>query len=288
MGYRIKTVSERTGVPRNTLLAWERRYDLVSPDRQGNGYREYTDEDIERIQTIKGLVDQGYKVSEAIRLVHAARAPAPADGPEAVPPAPAGPSDLLSATRAQVLEALVAFDRTRARRLIDRVALVSFETQIEHLWMPMLRELGEGWVAGRTTIAEEHFASEFIREQLIAMLLNLDYGPSDGAAVVCSGFPGDRHEGGLLAVAVRLAMRGRRVVWLGADVPAAQVVQVAKARSATMVCCSAMLPRPKEELQAYAAELVAGLPGVEVVIGGAAVPHAGPPPMTGVRWVGMD
>jgi len=66
MGYRIKTVSELTGVPRNTLLAWERRYGLVTPSRQDNGYREYSDRDVACLQSVKQLMDQGFKVSEAV------------------------------------------------------------------------------------------------------------------------------------------------------------------------------------------------------------------------------
>ncbi|MFT4979133.1 MAG: DNA-binding transcriptional MerR regulator [Myxococcota bacterium] len=73
MGYRIKTVSTLTGVPRNTLLAWERRYGIVQPSRQDNGYREYSDSDIACLQSVKRLLDQGYKVSEAINLIDSAR-----------------------------------------------------------------------------------------------------------------------------------------------------------------------------------------------------------------------
>ena len=41
MSYRVKTVSELTGIPRSTLIAWERRYNLFEPDRSGGGYRLY-------------------------------------------------------------------------------------------------------------------------------------------------------------------------------------------------------------------------------------------------------
>lgn len=74
MGYRIKTVSSLTGVPRSTLLAWERRYGVVEPSRQDNGYREYSDADVACLQALKGLLDDGYKVSEAISLITRARA----------------------------------------------------------------------------------------------------------------------------------------------------------------------------------------------------------------------
>ena len=81
MGYRIKTVARLTGVPRNTLLAWERRYELVSPARLDNGYREYSDSDIASLLSVKRLLDQGYKVSEAVNLIREARETAQGDLP---------------------------------------------------------------------------------------------------------------------------------------------------------------------------------------------------------------
>ena len=45
--YTIKAVSKRTGIKTVTLRAWERRYDLLNPSRLDNGYRLYTEQDIQ-------------------------------------------------------------------------------------------------------------------------------------------------------------------------------------------------------------------------------------------------
>lgn len=86
MGYRIKTISEMTGIQRATLLAWERRYRLVSPVRHSNGYREYSEQDLARLMALKRLLDRGYKVSEAISLMHGGVAPPPARADAEGPP----------------------------------------------------------------------------------------------------------------------------------------------------------------------------------------------------------
>ena len=45
--YNIKSVSQRTGVRAVTLRAWERRYQILDPQRwQKNGYRLYSERDI--------------------------------------------------------------------------------------------------------------------------------------------------------------------------------------------------------------------------------------------------
>ena len=74
MTYRIKTAVRLTGIPRNTLLAWERRYEVVCPSRAENGYRLYSDGDIARLNAVRQLMDQGYKVGEAVRLLRSATA----------------------------------------------------------------------------------------------------------------------------------------------------------------------------------------------------------------------
>lgn len=279
MGYRIKTVAALTGVPRNTLLAWERRYNLVEPDRAGNGYREYTDADVARIVQIKAYVDRGYKISEAITLVE--------QGPTLVPEPPPSSREGTTLQNAQehVLNALLNFDRAEASRLVDQLPMSSFQAQLDELYLPILTELGDGWERGEITIAQEHFASAFVRERMIGMLVALSHGPESGERILCAGMDGESHEGGLLSLAIRLAARGARVSYLGPDLPVDSLLSACVDRNLAMVCVSATGPRTLENLQTYARRLRAGLPPeVRVAVGGGAVDRLRPPFEPGVEW----
>ena len=68
---KIRIVSEQTGIPRNTIVAWERRYGLITPTRLPNGYRVYSTADVERLKRAKALVDQGHAISEVAALLDA-------------------------------------------------------------------------------------------------------------------------------------------------------------------------------------------------------------------------
>src|SRR5690606_6467414 len=59
MAYRTKPLSELTGIPRATLISWERRYALVEPRRSPAGYRLYDDDDVAFLRDLKALVDSG-------------------------------------------------------------------------------------------------------------------------------------------------------------------------------------------------------------------------------------
>ncbi len=60
--YGIAAVSRLTGIPVDTLRVWERRYQIVTPERTENK-RVYTHADVGRLTLIKQLVDHGHAIS---------------------------------------------------------------------------------------------------------------------------------------------------------------------------------------------------------------------------------
>jgi DNA-binding transcriptional MerR regulator/methylmalonyl-CoA mutase cobalamin-binding subunit len=248
MSYRIKTLAKLTGISRNTITAWERRYGLLEPEHDASGYRVYTDADVDRLRRVKALLDEGYQIGEVVSMLQGAAVPPPAPTPT---PGPTG----LDEVRAALRDRLMAFDRTGTDEVHARLLEVSFRQRIDEVYMPLLRETGDAWVAGNASIAQEHFISAWVREQLVTMLKSLEQGPRSGPLVVCAGYPGEVHELGLLAVAVHMALRGHRLLYLGANLPADELVAMAKDRPAEIICQSVIYQRDPEELLAYAEDL---------------------------------
>ncbi|MFT4974399.1 MAG: DNA-binding transcriptional MerR regulator [Myxococcota bacterium] len=275
MGYRIKTVSELLQIPRNTLLAWERRYQVVSPARQDNGYREYSDVDIDRLREVKRRIDEGYKVSEAISML---------EEHEQTPEPPlAAPT--LDRVREELLQHLLRFDRAAADALVRPLVAVSYRHQINRIYFPMLRDVGDGWSSGQISIAQEHYISAFCRERLVAMLLSLECGPKNGPLAICAGYPGERHDLSLIALSVILAMRGKRILLLGADVPLDELRHVVATQAPELTCVSVMIPRPAREVVAFARSLSSVAKG-RVVLGGRGLPAENDlPKLSRVEWV---
>lgn len=285
MGYRIKSVAEMVGVPRNTLLAWERRYGLVTPERRDNGYREYSQDDVARLRELKALIDAGHRVGEAVSLMRE-RAAAARDLAKQRKAAGLTTGSDLSALASRLRDALLEYDRDGAEHTLQLVAGRPYKDRIEQLLFPALRDVGELWVNGEISISQEHFASAWCREKMVGMLMALGYGPENGPVVICAGFPDERHELGLLGVAVRLALQGYRISWLGADIPAADLADAVEQEAPAMVCVSVLQPRPAAEFEKYARTLRDAAPsGTRVVIGGAGLPPGGLPEIDGVEWV---
>lgn len=269
MAYRIKTVSQLTGIPRPTLVAWERRYGIPEPRRSTSGYRVYSDEDVQFLRRLKAMVDDGHAISEAIGLVRA-RPEAPA------PPAPA--ADELTGLRTTLVGALTSYDRLAADRLAPRLDALTFEQAIDGVYLPLLRELGDGWADGRYSVAQEHFAAAWCRERLGTLLHGLAWGPWDGPTVACGTPPDELHDIGLLALSVKLALRGARVLWLGAEVPEVDLANfLAKARP-DLLCIGVTRRLAPEAIDAYARAARASAPAsTRIVVGGAGVDGLSPP-----------
>ncbi len=67
-GYRIGAVAKLTGISTDTIRAWERRYQVVEPNRGENNNRYYTDGHIKKLISVKRLVDAGQAIGTICRL----------------------------------------------------------------------------------------------------------------------------------------------------------------------------------------------------------------------------
>ncbi len=258
MSYSVKTICQLTGIPRATLLAWERRHQVVTPARAPNGYRAYTESDLATLQVVKRLVDEGRPLREAVA--------ASRDAEVAVSP------DAQSPRRLALTAALLRMDQAAADAEVRQLAAHSYDSLLNDLYLPILVDIGDRWHAGTATVAQEHFASTFLRSQLIAMLNRLGGGPQGGQPALVAGYPGEHHEIGLIAVAIRLALRGWRVTYMGADLPIDDLMQTMDKFQPALICQSVIASRPAEELLAHAQHVVDHMPpSARLALGGPGV-----------------
>lgn len=65
----MRTVAKLTGINPITLRAWERRYGLVKPLRTEKGHRLYRQQDIQDIQHIMSMLEQGISIGQVPALL---------------------------------------------------------------------------------------------------------------------------------------------------------------------------------------------------------------------------
>jgi MerR family transcriptional regulator, light-induced transcriptional regulator len=231
---RIGELAAKSGVSADLLRAWEKRYDLLRPDRSRGGYRLYSSADEERVRAMVRHVQSGVPAGEAARLV--------LDGNRSAGPAAAAE---LPAMGAELRGALERFDDAGTQAALDALtASFSFETVAREVLLPYLRELGERWERGEVSVAQEHFASVVLRGRLLALARGWDRGAGPRALLACA--PQERHELGLLVFGLALRQFGWRITFLGADTPIETLAAAAADLSPAAVVLIALTPEKLE------------------------------------------
>ena len=64
----IAAVERDTGLSKDVLRVWERRYGFPVPERDPNGERLYPLSQVERLRTIKRLMDAGHRPGKLLAL----------------------------------------------------------------------------------------------------------------------------------------------------------------------------------------------------------------------------
>lgn len=218
--YTIKEAAARAGLTPTVARAWERRYGVVEPARTASGYRLYDAGAIDRLRTMRRLVEDGWTASAAARAV--VDGTAPDVGPEGGARSGSSPSeDPIDA----FVAAAAALDGDAIEAALDELfGRGSFEAIVDPWLMPAAVALGDAWESGRLTVAGEHAASAAMSRRLAGAFEAA--ARVDGRPIVVGLPPGSRHELGALAFATALRRRGLPVLYLGADVPVASWLYV--------------------------------------------------------------
>jgi DNA-binding transcriptional MerR regulator/methylmalonyl-CoA mutase cobalamin-binding subunit len=246
--YNLKAVVQETGLKPDTLRAWERRYGLPHPDRTGGGHRLYSQYDIEMLKWLVARQEEGLNISRAVdlwrRLEAEGEDPLAGGNGQAERWRPAEPvtvGDALAALRDAWLDACLAFDEQDAERIVAQAfALYPPETVCFELLQKGLYEVGEGWYRGEITVQQEHFTSALAMRRVEALLAATPP-PIRPGRILALCPPDERHTFGLLLLTFLLRRRGLEVIYLGANVPIAQLETTINAARPRLVVISAHL-----------------------------------------------
>lgn len=256
----IAVVALETGLGKDTLRVWERRYGFPQPLRDAQGDRLYPWEQIERLRLIKRLIDAGHRPGRIVTASEAelkALAATLTDTPASAREAPAE------------IRALRRGDLDGLRRLLSqRLARSGLERFVRDELPPLNAAVGEAWANGELAVHEEHLYTEQVKTLLRQALATLPAG--ERPRVLLSTAPGELHVLGLLMVETWLALRGAKAISLGGQTPLAEIVAAAELHEADIVALSFSAAYPSRQLKQMVRQLRERLPAtVQLWIGGA-------------------
>jgi DNA-binding transcriptional MerR regulator/methylmalonyl-CoA mutase cobalamin-binding subunit len=217
--HRIHRVAKLTGLSKDVIRVWERRYGLVKPSRSSNRYREYSDEEVALLRFVKAQMEQGATIGSLAAeghdsLVARMRVATPVSAEEQKPH-----DRLLD----DLIGSLDPLDKAGfERRLNGAVAVIPFDEAVQRILLPLQRRIGELWHQGRLDTAVEHYVTKIIQQKLFSVMNQLpvnEFGPR--VLIACP--EGETHEIGAQAVAYIAATKGCHVYYLGSDLPSSDL-----------------------------------------------------------------
>ncbi len=213
--HRIHRVAKLTGLSRDVIRVWERRFEILKPTRGANRYRNYSDEDVALLRFLKEQLDTGASIGELSKLgreelLNRARATAPQVS---------FVDDAYSRLLQELLSSLNPLNRVLfEKRLNGAVAVIPFEEALHGILLPLQEQVGQLWHDGHLDVAIEHYVTRQIQQRIFSAMNQLPVAEF-GAKVVVACPPGEEHDIAACAVAYRCRVRGCRVHYLGANVP---------------------------------------------------------------------
>jgi len=236
----IAVVAERTGLTQDVLRVWERRYGAVQPERGAGGQRRYTDADIERLALLHAATRAGRSIGQVAGLPTDALT-ALVDEDVAARARPSPPATAATAATEAVAASLAlarALDGARLDEALRRTAArLGVSAFLESVAAPLLRQVGDEWHAGRMTPAQEHLVSSALHDIIVETMRS--FSTANGAPrVLVATAAGDRHAVGAALVGAAAAVEGWNVLYLGADLPAAEIADAARTAAVRVVALS--------------------------------------------------
>jgi len=264
----IGVVARLTGLTRDAVRVWEKRYGVVEPARTEGGHRLYTDAQVRRLSLLKGAVDAGHRIGRIAELTEAELEELGGRAEEVD-----GNGAASSVGGRRYLEsaqgAVRALDELGVEGALRR-ALVALTPAgfMEGVLAPFLEWVGEAWEEGEITPAHEHAASAAARS-VLGWLLEAAQAEAGAPRLVAGTLSGERHEFGAMLAAATAAVVGWSVVYLGPDLPATDLGGAARQAGARVVAVSVVNEEASSsvssELRALASELENG---THLVVGG--------------------
>jgi len=260
------------------IRVWERRYEAVTPERGENGYRQYTEADIDRLRGLRELTEAGHGIgdiaglgaSEIAELLDQKRA---VSGP---PPSEqlgeAGPSELtVPVARSTVRRAVSAWDAARLAAVLRETAVrLPLDVFLEDVLLDLLRRLGHEWRSGQLNPAREHMVSSAVPGVLSWIAERLPEPAADAPLAVFATPSGARHDLGVRVTEIVARSAGWRTLLLGGDLPADDIIRAARENEADVVGLSVVYPADDPTVRHELETLVRGLGGgVRLFVGGA-------------------
>ncbi len=259
--YTIKDLEKISGIKAHTIRIWEQRYQFLQPQRTETNIRTYSSDELKTILNVSLLNKYGFKISHIDKMS--------AEQME---------EKILSlnqidAQKERVVNALikemVSLNMANFERQIDTyIGQKGIEKTIIEIIFPFMERVGILWVTNHINPAQEHLATNLIRQKIILGIEKLPPVLQYSKRIVLFLPEGEYHEIGLLYVHFLLKQRGFYIDYLGTNVPMVDLTYLSEFHKVDYLYCHLTSPARNFKINKFFDQLGDVSKHIPIVISG--------------------
>ena len=219
--FSIKDLENLTGIKAHTIRIWEKRYELLEPERTDTNIRFYNLSHLQKLLNISFLNNNGIKISKIASLtkkeIQQQVRELASNGEVKNHAINTFKLAMLDFNQDLFYETFNGLSRTK-----------SFSQIFYEVFLPFLSEVGMLWQTDTISPAHEHFITSLIRQKILVNteLLQAKNKISHNDAFVLFLPENEIHEIGLMFINYELNAKGQRSIFLGSSVPISSLTDV--------------------------------------------------------------
>jgi DNA-binding transcriptional MerR regulator len=259
--FTIKDLEYLSGIKAHTIRIWEQRYHFLCPQRSNTNIRYYSNDELKTILNIALLNKYGFKISHIDRM-----------SAEEIRQKVLLLDDVAAVQERlinELVEEMVDLDMEKFEQILNKyIAVKGVERTVTQIIFPFLEKIGILWQTGHINPAQEHLVSNLIRQKLMAAIETCNSPVKLDKTVLLFLPEGEYHELGLLYLYYLLKNKGARAIYLGTNVPLADVEYVIKLKKPDMVFVHLTGPATGFQLDKFLSQAERKFESLPIIISG--------------------
>ncbi|MFV8224716.1 MerR family transcriptional regulator [Christiangramia aquimixticola] len=211
--FSIKDLEHLSGIKAHTIRIWEKRYNILDPDRTESNIRTYDGDNLQKLLNISFLNSHGYKISRISKM--------PEEEIHKLVNRISASSSEENRARNSLKMAMMNFDSALFERVYREMRNTSdFKEVFYNVFLPLLDEVGMLWQTDTIKPIHEHYIVELIKQKIYLNIAELSPENIDESKLYVLFLPENEiHDIGLLFLHYELLRIGKKVIYLGHSLP---------------------------------------------------------------------
>lgn len=211
--FSIRDLENLSGIKAHTIRIWEKRYELLSPERTSTNIRTYNLESLQKLLNITLLYNNGHKISKIAKI--------PEENIPLMVREIVSKNSIKNHAISAFKLAMINFDQTLFISTYNSIIVDrTFREVFKDVFIPFLNEIGLLWQTDSISPAHEHFVTSLIKQKIVSNTENLHQLTVKKDKIFVPFLPENEiHEIGLLYLNYEIVLRGYKSIYLGQTVP---------------------------------------------------------------------